>query len=205
MQFYLFLLFFFFHYQFTFITIAYSINDYNDFNQNYSSINIDLYQCDTNNRKLISTTTTIGTIFNNLENSCTSSCCILNNSSNTCQVTVRSSTNICLGHLCYSGECDHFVLLTNLTDENEVKDSTTIMNTFRSPLSYIPWSSLFNKTQTKWSSWIDESGLSIRHTILIILFIANISLTFMTLIVIIKSIRHASAIANRKSYRYTLL
>ncbi|CAF3331251.1 unnamed protein product [Rotaria sp. Silwood1] len=142
--------------------------------------------------------------------SCNTSCCASNimnktNSSNTCQVTVRSSTDICLGRLCYSGECDHFVLLTNLTDENKIKNNTTIMNTTRSSFSYTSWSSLVNTTRTKWSSWIDKTGLTMRHTILIILLIANISLTFMALIVVIKSIRHANMIANRKSYRYTLL
>ncbi|CAF4053783.1 unnamed protein product [Rotaria sp. Silwood2] len=202
MQFYLFLLIFFFHHQFTFITIASDINDYTDFNQNYSSINIDLYQCDTNNTKLISTTTTIEVIFNYLMNPCNTSCYSLN----TCQITVRSSTNMCLGHLCYSGECDHFVLLaTNITHENKVKNNTTIMNTIRSPFYHIPWSSIVNATQTKWSSWVDKTGLTIRRTALIILFIANISLTFMALILVIKSIRQANIIANRKSYRYTLL
>ncbi|CAF4468718.1 unnamed protein product, partial [Rotaria sp. Silwood2] len=187
---------------FTFITIASDINDYTDFNQNYSSINIDLYQCDTNNTKLISTTTTIEVIFNYLMNPCNTSCYSLN----TCQITVRSSTNMCLGHLCYSGECDHFVLLaTNITHENKVKNNTTIMNTIRSPFYHIPWSSIVNATQTKWSSWVDKTGLTIRRTALIILFIANISLTFMALILVIKSIRQANIIANRKSYRYTLL
>ncbi|CAF2320623.1 unnamed protein product [Rotaria sp. Silwood2] len=113
---------------------------------------------------------------------------------------------MCLGHLCYSGECDHFVLLaTNITHENKVKNNTTIMNTIRSPFYHIPWSSIVNATQTKWSSWVDKTGLTIRRTALIILFIANISLTFMALILVIKSIRQANIIANRKSYRYTLL
>jgi len=56
-----------------------------------------------------------------------------------------------------------------------------------------------------WPSWIDKIRLTIRDTILIILFIVNISLTLLTIIVVIKSIRHANVIADDRSYRYTLL
>jgi len=126
-------------------------------------------------------------------------------SSNICQVTVQSFKNICLGRLCYSGECDGFALLANMTHDYSIKNKTTIMNKISSSFGSISWSSLVNTTEMEWSSWIDKTSLTMRRIILIILLITSISLTFMTLIVVIKSIRHAKIVSNRKSYRYTLL
>jgi hypothetical protein len=208
MRFYLFSLFFFSHHLFIFNAIADSINNYN------SSINIDLYQCHTNTTTFNSTTITIDKMFNNQMKSCNVSCCTLDNlnktsiciemifkisfnfvslvSSNICQVTVQSSSGICLGRLCYSGECDNFILLAN--NSYDYNNMTTIMNEIRSSFSDISW-----------PSWIDKIRLTIRDTILIILFIVNISLTLLTIIVVIKSIRHANVIADDRSYRYTLL
>jgi hypothetical protein len=194
MQFHL----FFFYYQLIFITIAYS---FNIFNQNNSSVNIELYQCNTNGTILSNTT---NSIFNNRMDSCNTSCCT-SNSSNTCQVTVQSSSGICLSRLCYIGECYNFSLLANSTRDYKYNNKTTIMNKTHLSDYYIPWTSIVNSTQTKWTSWMDRNRSKIRHTILIILSIASISLTFMTLIVVIKSIRHANMLADRKSYRYTLL
>lgn len=228
MRFHLFLLFFFSHHLFTLITSAYFTNNYDYLNKTNSSINVDLYQCTTNATTFNSTTkTTIDIISNNLLNLCNISCCTSNDlnktsiyieiifkisfhsiflaSSNICQVTVQSSTGICLGRLCYSDKCENFALLANITHDYNIKNKTTIMNQISSSFPYIRWSSLVNSTQTKWTSWIDKTGLTIHDTIIIILFITNISLTFVALIVVIKSIRHANIIANEKSYRYTLL
>ncbi len=201
MRFRLYSLFFFSHYPLIFITIASSTNN------NNSSINIDFYQCDTNTTTTLNgTTITIDEMI-----LCNVSCCTSNSiyikiiskisfhfvclaSSNICQVTVQSSTGICLGRLCYSGECDNFTLLANTTYDQKIKNKTTIMNLIHSSFSNILW-----------SSWTDKTGLTIRHTILILLFITNISLTCLALIKVIKSIRHANMIAGDKTYRYTLL
>jgi len=221
MRFHLFSLFFFSYHSFIFNAIAYSINNYN------SSIIVDLYQCHTNTTTLNSTTITIDKIFNNKMNSCNFSCCTLNSlnetsiyiemifqisfhfvslaSSNICQVTVQSSNSICLGRLCYSGECNNFALLANHTHHYKNKNETTIMHEIRSSFSDISWPSLVNSTQTNWTLWIDKTGLTIRYTILIILSIVSISLTLMTLIIVIKSIRHAYVVGDERSYRYTLL
>jgi hypothetical protein len=120
-------------------------------------------------------------------------------------VTVQSSTNVCLGRLCYSGKCDEFSSLANVIRDEKIQNNTTIVNKLSSSLTYMPWSSLVNSTQTKWNSWIDKTGLTIHNSILIILLIASISLTLMAVILVIKSIRHANTIAGNKSYRYTLL
>ncbi|CAF1079380.1 unnamed protein product [Adineta steineri] len=179
-------------------------------NQNNSPINVDLYQCDTNNTIFNNTIINNDRIFNNLMHPCNISCCISNNLNktivlNTCQITVRSSTNICVGRFCYSGKCDTFSFLANMIHDDKIENKTTIMDTIHASSGYIPWSSIINSTRTKWTSWIDETSIRIRPIILIILFIISISLTFMTLIVVIKSMRHANIISNRKSYRYTLL
>jgi hypothetical protein len=122
-----------------------------------------------------------------------------------CQVTVQSSKGICLGRLCYSDECNKFTLLANATHDHQIKNKTTIINPIHSSFSSISWSSLVNSTQTKWTAWLDTTGLTIHDIILIILLILNISLTFVSLIFVIKSIRHANIIADKKCYRYTLL
>lgn len=227
MRFDLFLLFFFFHHSFISITTAFSTNIYDYFNKYNSSINIDFYQCDANITIFNSTTITNDTIFNNLIDSCNVSCCTSNDfnktsiyikiisknlfyfislvSSNPCQITVQSSTGICLGRLCYSGTCDNFKLLANKTHDSKIKNKTTIMNQIHSSLSHIPWSSVVNSTQTEWSLLINKTGITIRDIILILLFIINISLTLIALVIVIKSIRHANIIADDRSYRYTLL
>lgn len=64
---------------------------------------------------------------------------------------------------------------------------------------------LINETQKKLSTLREKTGITLYNTILITLSVVNISLTFFVLIYVIKSIRHANWIADRKSYRYTLL
>ncbi len=179
------------------------------YSTNNSSINVHLYQCNTNSTILNATTIPpIDTIFNNLPYSCNINCCTSNSTSrdiemmfknsfnfiylasiNLCQVTVHTSTGDCLGRICYSGACDQFSSLANKT-----KNTTTLMNQLQSSFASIPW-----------FLWIDKTGLTVRHTIIIILLIVNISLTLMTLIVVMKSIRQANIIAEDKAYRYTLL
>ncbi|CAF1926936.1 unnamed protein product [Rotaria magnacalcarata] len=210
MRFYPLLLLFFSHHQFTSITIVYSVHDYDYFNHKNSSINIDLYQCEMHNEKFTTIANTIETIGNNLTNSCNVSCCVSNrinetNSSNTCQVTVQSLTGLCLSRLCYSNDCYHYSLLLNNTYDNKIKNKTTIIDQIRSSFSYIRWSSLINAIQTKWSTWIESTGLTIRDTILVILSIVNVTLTVTAMIVVMNSIRQAKLIDSRKSYRYTLL
>lgn len=118
---------------------------------------------------------------------------------------MESSTGICLGRLCYSGTCSNFTLLANKTHNFNIKNKTTLINELHSSFSYIPWTSLVNSTKTKWSSWINNPTLTIRQIILVVLFIINISLTFIALVIVFKSIRHANIISNDRSYRYTLL
>jgi len=115
-------------------------------------------------------------------------------------VTVQSSTNVCLGRLCYSGECDQFLLSTNMTSDQEMN----MNNTTHSSLSSIPWLSFVNTTRITWPLWRDRSYLSIRYSILIFLLIANLSLTLITSFIVIKSIRHAKMLAEKKSRRYSL-
>lgn len=107
---------------------------------------------------------------------------------NTCQVTVQSFTGVCFGRLCYSGECDEFLSLMNTTSYQKIKNKI---------FSSIPWSSFTHSRQIKWPLWIDKN-------ILILLLIVNLFLTLITLFIIIKSIRHAKILAERKSHRYSL-
>jgi hypothetical protein len=196
MKFPLFLLFFFTSYQFIRITTA-LINS----NPDNSPRNIDLYQCKTKQtivKSIISITN--DTIFN----SCDFNCCITNNSnqtsifnkililkpfssalvdSNTCQLTVKSLADACLGRLCYPGKCDQF---QNITYPQNIRNSTTFMNRLR------------------WALWIDDYDLFIRYSTLILILILNLTLTLVTMCVVIKSIRHSKMIAERKSRRYSL-
>jgi len=171
-------LFFFFFFLFSFHTTALS-------NHN-SSLNIELHQCNTNETIVNSTIIITDEIFN----SCDFDCCTTNDS-NICQVTLQSSTNVCLGRLCYSGVCDEFLSLTNMT----FKQKNTTRPSF---------ASIIHSTGIKWPLWEDKSYLSIRYSILILLLIANFSLTLITLFIVIKSIRHAKMIAERKLSRYSL-
>lgn len=158
------------------------------FNNNLtnSSFTIELHQCHTN-QTIINHTTII---MNKNFSSCTVNCC-KKNDTNICQVTVQSSTNTCLSRLCYSGECDQFLSETN----------SSVYQKYTSP---IPWSSYVNSIKITWPSWRDKSFISIRYSILILLLIANFSLTLITLFIVIKAIRHAKMIAERKSRRYSL-
>ena len=227
MRLYRFLLFFFSYHQCAFITVAYSTDSYHYLNQTISSINIIFYQCDTNKSVFNNITTTIDAILYNLMTTCNISCCdsySFNKSricirsmlkisfcffslgfAKTCQVTVQSRKNICLGHLCYSDDCSNVALLTDTTHHFIIKNKTTTASEIHSSHTHLSLSSLVNVIKTKWASWIDKIGLTIRHTVLIILFIINISLTLMALVVVLKSVRHANIVADRKSYRYTLL
>jgi hypothetical protein len=174
--------------------------------QNNSLINIHLYQCYTNE------TIVDNTILNNTDtifDSCDLDCCLTNDSNqtsnfNTCQVTTQSPTGVCLGRLCYPGECDEYVLLTNLTYYEKLMDNTTFMNEIRSSFSSIPWSSFANSTRIQWGVWKNKNDSSIQYSILILLSIVNISLTLLALCVIIKSIKHANKIAEKKAHRYSL-
>ena len=123
-------------------------------------------------------------------------------STNVCQISVQSSTGVCLGRLCYPDECEKF---TSIPD-SQVKNTTkSIMNQLSSSFASIPWSSLINSTETKLSSLVGQTGLTLRHVLITTLLIVNISLTSMTLIIVIKSIRQANMFAENRSYRYTLL
>src|SRR5262245_13237532 len=128
-----------------------------NYNQTNSLLNIELYQCDTNETIVNSTIITLDQIFD----SCDLNCCTKNNSnqtsisySTTCQVTVQSSVDACLGRLCYSGDCDHFLSSTNMKKLNSID------------LSF-PWSSSVNSTRIEWPLWKNKSHLSIRYSILI--------------------------------------
>lgn len=156
-------------------------------NQTNSSLNIELHQCDTN-QTIINTTIII---LDKRLDSCNRNCCTTKNNSNICQVTVQSSTNTCLGRLCYSGECDQFLSETNTTFKQQLT-------------STISWSVYVKSVRIQWPLWSDKSYLSIRYSILILLLIANFSLTLITLFIVIRSIRHAKLIAERKSRRYSL-
>jgi len=83
MRLHLFLLFSFSHHPFISTIFAYSTSDNKHINQNNSTFNIDLYQCDTNNTILNSTINTNDRIFNNLIDSCSISCCTSNSSNKT--------------------------------------------------------------------------------------------------------------------------
>ncbi|CAF1007747.1 unnamed protein product [Adineta steineri] len=192
MQYQLFLLGFISH-QFFSITNALS-----NHNQNNSLININLHQCNTNKTVINTTIMMIDPIFN----SCNLTCCIENSSNvtsnlNTCQVTALSSTGVCLGRICYSGECDQFVSVTNLTYYQTILNDTTLLNT-------IPWSTLNNSIGIKWNLWKETGKYTITDYILILLLTTNISLIFVASSVIIKSISNAKMIAERKSRRYSL-
>ncbi len=114
-----------------------------------------------------------------------------------CQVSVQSSTGVCRGRLCYPDECEKFTSVSDISHDSEVKNTTkSIMNQLGSSFASI---------QTQWSSLVGKTGLTARHAIITILLIVNISLTSMTLIIVIKSIRQAKIIAEERSYRYTLL
>ncbi|UJR25067.1 hypothetical protein I4U23_006427 [Adineta vaga] len=204
MQWHLLLLFLFSQQLFISTIIAYSTTNKPNNNQKNASINIDLHQCNTKNTNFNSTIITDDQLLNNLIDSCSINCC-QSNTSNICQVTVRSSTNICLGRLCYSDKCENFSLLSNMTRTFKSKNKTSVINTLRSSFGTIPWSSIANSTQTKLTSLINQTSGTIGQIILILMLAIGISLTFATLILILKSIRHATMISSRESYRYTLL
>lgn len=126
-------------------------------------------------------------------------------SSHLCQVTVHTIEGNCLGHLCYADECDKFISFIIPIANSTMKNKTTFINQLRSSFTSISWSSFVNKTQTQWSTWFDQTDLNIRHTIIIILFIVNISLTLLALLFVIKSIRRANLVAEERPYHYTLL
>ncbi len=113
-------------------------------------------------------------------------------------MTVQSSTNVCLGRLCYSGECDQFLLSTNMTFNQKMNNNNNTIHSSFSSISFV------NTTRITWPLWKDRSDLSIRYSILSLLLIINLSLTLITSFIIIKSIRHAKMLAERKSRRYSL-
>ncbi len=119
-------------------------------------------------------------------------------------MTIQSFSGVCLSRLCYSGECDQFFSSMNMTLNRKMEKNTTIMNTIRSSVASIPWSSVVNSPRLTWSVWREKNALSIRSSILVLLLIANLSLTLITLFIVIKSIRHAKMIAERKLRRYLL-
>ena len=84
-------------------------------------------------------------------------------------------------------------------------NETLAINEIRSSFGTISWSSIVNSTQIKWASWIDRTSGTIRYTILISMLVVGISLTFATMMLILKSIRQSIMISDRKVYRYTLL
>ena len=86
-----------------------------------------------------------------------------------------------------------------------MRNKTTFLNQLRSSFTSMSWSSFVNKTQSTWSSWLDQTDPNILHTLIIILFIVNISLTLLALLFVVKSIRRAKLVAEERPYHYTLL
>ena len=202
MQLHLFLLYSLSHYQFLVLARAYWTKDDNDF----SPVRTDLYQCATQKTFLANHPEPI---VDSSMSPCNYSCCTTHHNYNTstdqCQVSVQTSGGACLGRLCYLGSCENYSRLANLTRDEKMLNSTSMINTLRSSFAYIPWSSLMNRTQTKWRSWIDQTGFTLRRSALIILSVLNLLLTSITLVAVFKSIKHANVMAGKKSYRYTLL
>lgn len=108
--------------------------------------------------------------------SCDLNCCTKAtfNRSQVCQITSQTTSGMCLGRFCYSGECAEY----------DIHPSTTV--------------------EIYWPLWIDRSYLPIRYSILILLLIVNVFLTLLLLIFVIRSIRKAQTIAARKLRRYSL-
>ncbi|CAF1177901.1 unnamed protein product [Adineta ricciae] len=167
------------------------------FAQNLSLVNVDLYQCDTNdtisNHTVILTNTTLY--------SCNFTCCRQRSQTNICQVTTLSSTGACFGRLCYSGDCS--TLIDGTLSQN-TRNTSDILNKIRSSISSLSWPILPNSTRVKWIQWKDKNTSSIRSSILIMLLITNISLTLLTLFVIVRSVKYARYIAKKKARRYSL-
>ena len=86
-----------------------------------------------------------------------------------------------------------------------MRNKTTFLNQLRSSFTSMSWSSFVNKTQSTWSSWLDQTDPNILHTLIIILFIVNISLTLLALLFVVKSIQRAKLVAEERPYHYTLL
>ena len=184
------------------------------FAQNHSLVNVDLYQCDTNetisNHTVILTNTTLY--------SCNFTCCGQRNQTSNrnaliimsnvnlfildvCQVTTLSSTGACFGRLCYSGDCSNLI---DGTLSQNTRNTSAILNKIRSSISSLSWPTLPNSTRAKWIQWKDRNTSSIRSSILIMLLITNISLTLLTLFVIVRSVKYARYIAKKKARRYSL-
>lgn len=184
-----------------FDSILFAILFQYSFLQVNSSITLELNECSAVNSVGIDSPTT-----NNQENSCDINCCTESSiSSDLCQVTIKSLEGDCLSRFCYSNRCDQFTFLVNKTYDKQQNQTKTIINRIRSSFSNVHWSSLLNTTETKFFSFIDQTSLTQRHRFLILLVSLNILLTFMTLIIVIKSIRQANHIAEDKSDRYALL
>ena len=81
----------------------------------------------------------------------------------------------------------------------------TATNELGSSIYRIPWSAMVNTTHTQWTFWISTTGLTMQHSIVVLLALLNVLLTSMTVLSVIKSVRYANMIAGRKAYRYTLL
>ncbi|UJR23793.1 hypothetical protein I4U23_026770 [Adineta vaga] len=161
--------------------------------QNNSFINVHLYQCNTNETISNHTISLTNTTFH----PCNFSCCETRYS-NICELTAVSSTGRCLGHACYSGACR---TLINMTSYRKIPINNVIFNRNLSSISSIHWPILSNFTRIQWK---DKYNTSIRSSLLIILLIINLSLTLITTFIIIKSIKRAKLIAERKSHRYSL-
>lgn len=184
-----------------FDSILFTILFQYSFLQVSSSITLELNECSAVDSVTIDSSTT-----NNQGNSCDINCCTESSlSSDLCQVTVKSLAGDCLSRFCYSNRCDQLTFLVNKTYDKQQNQMKTIINRIGSSFSNMHWSSLLNTTETKFFSFIDQTGLTQRHRLLILLVCLNILLTFMTLIIVIKSIQQANNIAEDKSHRYALL
>ena len=124
---------------------------------------------------------------------------------NTCQITVQSDSSPCLARLCYPGSCDRFPDVNSTINFQNTSDVVTATNDLGSSIYHIPWSTMVNTTRTQWTFWIDRTGLTMQHGIVVLLALLNMFLTSMTVLSVIKSVRYANMIAGRKAYRYTLL
>lgn len=141
----------------------------------FINTDISLHQC----QKNITLLRKISFLVEQPFQSCNFNCCTKANfNQTTCQVTSQTFAGLCLGRLCYFGECEQYLSASST-----------------SPISSI---------EIPWPLWIDRSYIAIRYSILIFVLLVNVFLMILTLSFVIRSIRHAQAIAARKLRRYSL-
>lgn len=174
-------------------------------NQKPAPIDVHLYQCDTNTTRADDSTLPQESIVSNLIDSCNVTCCKSDRSA-MCQVTVRGSPNLCIGRLCYSGMCENFSSLANLLHHPTIEhNSSVIMDRIHASFGTLAWSTVLNSTRTKLIAVLGSTSLRAEPVVLILLLVVGLSLTLVTLMIVIGSLRYASRGSRRSSYRYALL